>query len=188
MGPLTTTSNGNIAVTTAVLADSQPGDHRQRERHRDAQCHWLDHRVWGHLGHWRGHGDIDSHWWGKRHHDERRDWLRVGLNLVAGRQQYYIEQRRVPSGRPPPARSRSAPTTTAAARAHLTTSAAIGNASAAGAITLSGYDMALGRGSYRQWRADAQAIHRCAQYHNRCDNASDFALNPLEILLSDRWL
>src|SRR5205807_5638591 len=63
----------------------------------------------------------------------------------------------------------------------LTTSAAIGNASAAGSITLSGYDMALGASVTGSGALMLKPSTASRNITIGDDNASDFALNPLEM-------
>src|SRR5205823_10095697 len=63
----------------------------------------------------------------------------------------------------------------------LTTSAAIGNASAAGAITLSGDDIALGASVTGSGALTIKPSTAARNITIGADNASDFALNPLEM-------
>ena len=63
----------------------------------------------------------------------------------------------------------------------LTTSAAIGNASAAGAITLSGNDIALGATVTGSGALTLKPSTAARNITIGADNTSDFALNPLEI-------
>src|SRR5207249_3322254 len=68
----------------------------------------------------------------------------------------------------------------------LTTSATIGNASAAGAITLSGNDIALGASVTGSGALTLQPSTTARNITLGADNASDFALNPHEVgLLAD---
>src|SRR5207245_2051659 len=63
----------------------------------------------------------------------------------------------------------------------LTTSVAIGNASAAGAITLSGNDIALGASVTGSGALTIKPSTAARNITIGADNASDFALNPLEM-------
>src|SRR5207249_8179801 len=63
----------------------------------------------------------------------------------------------------------------------LTTSAAIGNASAAGVITLSGNDIALGANVTGSGALTIKPSTAARNITIGADNASDFALNPLEL-------